>query len=143
LLTLSVCCHRSQEAADIDFDIEGQFGTRRGAEKGRMMGTAMAREVAMEGMINAYFLAELSLFLICFIESIHFLMPATLTQICGSRAGAGEGRAGVKAATRKHLTRCSPSHDKNFQSYSWPALFLTCNMRKCFIYTLICQQVEK
>ena len=55
LLTLSACCHRSQEAADSDFDIEGQSWTRRGNEKGRVMGTAMAREVAMEGMINAYF----------------------------------------------------------------------------------------
>jgi hypothetical protein len=64
LLTLSACCHRSQEAADIDFDIEGQFGTRKGDEKGRVIGTAMAREGAMGGMRNACFLAELSSFLI-------------------------------------------------------------------------------
>lgn len=92
---LSACCYRSQEAADIDFDIEGQFETRKDEEKGWVMGTPMAQEGAMEGMRNAYFLAELSPFFICFIESIHFLLPATLTRICGStargRAKAGQG----------------------------------------------------
>jgi hypothetical protein len=62
LLVLSAWCYRSQEAADPDFDIEGQFETREDEERRRVMGTAMAREVAMKGMRNAYFLAELSLF---------------------------------------------------------------------------------
>jgi hypothetical protein len=69
----------------LSVSLRREGGTSRAAD-----GYSHGTERLIEGMRNAFFLAEVTPFLIWFIESVHFLWPPTLTRICGSTAGAGQ-----------------------------------------------------